>query len=422
MMEGQELSEQFRDNPEKENGGEDVEKENTSSTMDELLAFLEEDDSGLFDAPVKPRKITTEDRLERGFIEILEFFDAHRREPDPNTREISERKLGARLLGIRNDEKKLEALLHLDDVGLLAVPEAPSSLDELFAEDSELNDLLDVDGDETDIFDLSGLSKSAKTKAAAVSVAKRKRAADFEKFELLFKQKHKELADGVVGYAPYRAEVPLQEGQFFVLQGKLTFIAEVYPPEPDAARDKAGRLKHRVRILFDNGTESKMYAESFSSRMYEFDGKAVVNKDFQVEDFGDAAELSGSIYVLRSLSEDPQVTSISDLYKIGFTTTTVEHRIASAEKSATYLFAPVEVEATYRVYNLRPSAVEHLLHRVFDSVRIEIVARDHEGREAGVTEWFMVSLPVIDQAIRYIESGEIVNYHYDKAVGELVRN
>ena len=53
-------------------------------------------------------------------------------------------------------------------------------------------------------------------------------------------------------------------------------------------------------------------------------------------------EVSGYIYVLRSLSEDPQIAGIKDLHKIGFTRDAVEKRIKNAEKSPTYLMAPVE--------------------------------------------------------------------------------
>ena len=72
--------------------------------------------------------------------------------------------------------------------------------------------------------------------------------------------------------------------------------------------------------------------------------------------------VTGYIYVLRSLSENPAISRQKDLYKIGFTTNRVEERIANAE---------------------------------------------HEPRE-----WFVVPLNVVDIIIRRIMDGTIVGYTY----------
>ena len=82
---------------------------------------------------------------------------------------------------------------------------------------------------------------------------------------------------------------------------------------------------------------------------------------FDASEIGDADVESGHVYVLRSLSEDPQISSIENLYKIGFSRNPVKKRIANAEKEPTFLMAPVHIEEDYRVYNLRPSSLESLL-------------------------------------------------------------
>ena len=82
--------------------------------------------------------------------------------------------------------------------------------------------------------------------------------------------------------------------------------------------------------------------------------------------------------------------------------------------------APVEIVATYRAYNLRPSALEHLLHRLFAAVRLDASVVDMVGDSVSATEWFLVPLPVIDRAIDLIISGEIVRYTYDPGLQELV--
>lgn len=77
---------------------------------DEFLEHLLADDSGLLDEEKKPEKITPQGRLERSFLEIVEFVEREEREPSSSTRVIAERKLGARLDGIRANEQKSKSL------------------------------------------------------------------------------------------------------------------------------------------------------------------------------------------------------------------------------------------------------------------------------------------------------------------------
>lgn len=131
-------------------------------------------------------------------------------------------------------------------------------------------------------------------------------------------------------------------------------------------------------------------------------------------------EESGYIYVLRSLSDDPTISAIKDLYKIGFSRGPVEKRIAKADKQPTYLMAPVEVLASYKTFNLKASTLEHLLHRVFAEVRLDISQVDRKGRDYDPSEWFIVPRHVVDQAINMIVSGEITSYVYDRDSQRLV--
>ena len=121
-----------------------------------------------------------------------------------------------------------------------------------------------------------------------------------------------------------------------------------------------------------------------------------------------------------ALREELHHAGIANLHKIGFSTTSVEQRIKNAEKSPTYLMAPVKVVEDYRTYNLKPSALEHLLHRVFAEVRLDLSQVDREGRNYDPSEWFVVSRNVINQAINMILSGEIVDYVYDPHAERLV--
>src|SRR3954470_4319569 len=85
--------------------------------------ILDSDVDGLLDEPERAIKVTSADRLKRGFIEIVEFRPAHERLPSTTTREIAEGGLGARLDGILADDEKIAALKPLDEFGLLETPE-----------------------------------------------------------------------------------------------------------------------------------------------------------------------------------------------------------------------------------------------------------------------------------------------------------
>jgi T5orf172 domain len=374
-------------------------------TSDDLQSIFDSDDDGLLDAPEKAVKVTATDRLERSFLEIVEFYREHDRIPRSDTRDIAERKLGARLDGILADEDKVAALTHLDGINLLAAPEPPQSLDELL--DSDDLDLLE---DTTGLLDTSDLPSRAQ-RTEPDEIAQRVKSADFAVFEPLFKQKHAELASGTATLVEFQGEKYVKEGAFFVLAGVMAFVAEVREPEASASATS----KERLRCIFENGTESSMYRRSLATRLYEARRKnegAYVVVPAEVDSILEDDEHTGYIYILRSLTDDPQIASITDLYKIGFTTGTVEKRIAHAADQPTYLMAPVEIVASYRTYNLKTSVLEHLLHRVFSEVKLNVEQVGKDRRVYLPSEWYVAPLGAIDEAIDLIGSGDIVNYEY----------
>lgn len=375
----------------------------------ELLAS---DTGGLLDAPSKPKPVTSTDRLERGFLEIVEFYREHQRIPSSDTLEIAERKLGARLDGFRAAPERAAAVAHLDKFDLLAKPEI-DSFDDLLEHDD-----LDLLDDEGDIFDTSSLPVLSERRSAD-EVAKRKKAEDFEEFESYFKQMQADLAAGEFVLAPFKGVETIREGRFFILGGVMLFVAEVGEDEKVASGREMKR-KQRLRVIFENGTESSMYKQSLAIRFYEQDGRAVVRSGVDTDEIGDADTESGHIYVLRSLSEDPQISSIENLYKIGFSRNSVKKRVANALREPTYLMAPVEIVADYRIYNLRPSTLENLLHRVFAGVRLKVSQVGIDGRTYNPHEWFVAPLPVINQAIQMIQTGDIVSVVYDPEKQKLV--
>jgi hypothetical protein len=122
----------------------------------------------------------------------------------------------------------------------------------------------------------------------------------------------------------------------------------------------------------------------------------------------------GYVYVLRSLSDDEQLVEFPDAHKIGFTTRSVKQRVAGAEQHSTFLNAPVEEIAIYRLPAAAAASVESLLHKFFASARLDIWFDRDSKTVAEANEWFDVPLPVIDEAISLIENDAITSFEYDR--------
>lgn len=63
-----------------------------------------------------------------------------------------------------------------------------------------------------------------------------------------------------------------------------------------------------------------------------------------------------------------------------------------------------------------------MIHRVFDSARLNASVINDSGLSVAAAEWFVVPLKVIDEAIELIISGDIVHYVDNPSVGKLVKN
>lgn len=373
---------------------------------DKLKKIFEDDDMGLLKSVKRSSPQTSSDRLESSFLAIVDFYNENGREPSPSTTDISERKLGVGLRGIRLDDEKVELLKHLDSHNLLAPGDPPENIDEIFSEDDELG-ILD---DPTGILELRNVGRSKK--AAEDFVARRKKVEDFTEFERLFSVCHSNIDSGKWNILPFQTERQIMAKHFYVLNGLLAYVNNM----GDLKRNRNGDLNSRLHVVFENGTESNMLLRSFAKQLHE-DGRLVLsNSDAdlpllnQVD--GEDTE-TGYIYVLSSLSEDPAIANIHNLYKVGFSTKSVEQRLKSAPTDPTYLMSDVKTVATYKTYNMNTQKFESLLHRVFNDARLDIEMVAKDGTKYVPTEWFIVPLDVIDTAIRMIISGDILNYQYD---------
>ena len=291
------------------------------------------------------------------------------------------------------------------------------SLEDIFNDD-DLG-LLD-DGKDGDIFKIKHVPVQ---RAAADEVAKRKRCKDFDQFEHLFKNVHRELREGKRKLLPFNDKgYQLVEGNYYVLNGLLAYLADInFTSEAKTVDGKRFRKDGRTRTIFENGTESTMLYRSLAKALYK-DGRIVSETNEQENsnfytNFGGITEddtSTGYIYILKSLSKDPRIQSLDHLYKIGFSTTKVEKRIANAKKEATYLMADVEIIAEYQVFNINPQKFEYYLHAFFGESCLDLLVADKDGKNHQPKEWFIAPLDVIQQAVELLVNGQIVNYQYNK--------
>lgn len=291
------------------------------------------------------------------------------------------------------------------------------SLEDIFNDD-DLG-LLD-DGKDGDIFKIRHVPAQ---RAVADEVAQRKRCKDFGQFEHLFKDVHRELREGKRKLLPFNDKgYQLIEGSYYVLNGLLVYLANInFTQEEKTVGGKRFRKDGRTRTIFENGTESTMLYRSLAKALYK-DGRIIsetnekANSNFYTHFSGVTKDdtSTGYIYILKSKSKDPQIQSIDHLYKIGFSTTTVEKRIVNAKKEATYLMADVELIAEFQAFNINPQKFEYYLHAFFGESCLDLLVADKEGRHHRPKEWFVAPLDVIQKAVELLVNGQIVNYQYNK--------
>lgn len=381
---------------------------------DRLKKIFDDDEHDLLKVNPRSQASTPDDRLADSFLEINDFYVEHGRIPMVDITDIHERKLGVRLRALILDDAKAEALAKLDTHGLLKPASAPESIDEIFSGDQF--GLLD---DPTGVLTIRNVPTNIKK---AENIARARKSKDFAKYEQGFKDIHTSLQSGDWLRSSISSEYQIMAGRYFVFNGRLAYVEN----RDDSFRVN-GKINARLHVIYENGTESNILLRSFARTLYRAkEGARIVPANWQTkpewrDDTADDQE-TGRIYVLKSLSEEPQVQDILNLYKIGYTTGSVEDRIKNAQTDPTYLTAPVEIVASYKCLNMNAQKFEHLIHRFFGEVKLDMSLKAPDGTSYVPSEWYIVPLDVLDRVINLIINGEIVNYHYDSGLRDIVLN
>lgn len=382
--------------------------------------FTQEDDALLAElgVEVETKKAVTrtprEERIIAGFEEIQRFAEEHGRAPSHGEeRDIFERLYAVRLDRIRELQECRELVEPLDGQGLLTgAVNAPSAAAEELDDDALLAEL-GIEVEAPPITELKHVRSTAEKKAAE-EIAHRDKCQDFETFKPLFEQVQKELDSGLRETRPFEMKAEIEKGRFFIVSGQKAYVAE----KGETTITDQGRTDARLRVIFDNGTESNMLMRSLQRSLNKDEAGRRITEPTAGPLFSDQTidgdEASGTIYVLRSKADHPLVVENRELvHKIGVTNMSVEKRIAGAQLQPTFLMANVEIVATYELYNINRTKLENLIHRIFEPARLEIEIMDRFGRPVVPREWFLVPLFVINEAVERIKDGTIASYVYD---------
>lgn len=370
---------------------------------------------------VASRYTARQERVIAGFEDIVRFREANGRVPlNRQDGSIFERIYAVRLDQLRRlPSDDLALLLGLDVHGLLKGSVSPDDVHELEIEGEELLASLE-DSNEADISILRHVRATDARRDAAEQVADRIPCKDFDEFKPLFDQAQDDLVAGTREAKRFVKDASIEEQDFFILNGQLVFVASV----GESFKAPNGENDARLRAIYANGTESNILRRSLQRGLYKDENGRRLTQRTQGPLFDGEIEPddipSGTIYVLRSLSKQPEIEAIHDvLHKIGVTGGRVEDRIANAEKDATYLLAPVQIVATWKLANIRRFKFEQTIHRIFASAQLQLRLPDRFGLAVEPREWFVVPLPVINEVMERIQDESITGYVYDSALGKL---
>lgn len=276
--------------------------------------------------------------------------------------------------------------------------------------------LLNLTEKEQILFDIpEDMKRAIESRQKPDYIAQRKLCENFAEYKDLFKQVHAELATGKRSLQRVSKTYSFEAGRYYVVDGQMLLLEKT----EELKKLKNGSIDCRTRCIYENGTESDIFLQTLRKNVVS-NGYAVTETEEEVatrfftnEEIEQSDVVTGHIYILSSLSENAEIKAQNNLYKIGFSTTSVEDRISNAENDPTYLMAPVKIEADYKVVNINPQKFEDLIHKVLNPVQYRVKITATDGTQYEPREWFVVPLNVIDVIIQKIAEGTITNYTYN---------
>lgn len=409
-------------------------KSRAHSSLNDI--FNAPDEFGLLNVKSKVTSPGKGDLLASRFEEVNQFIDQHGRLPLVHGDQLSERQMAKRLAATLDKTADHEALKPFDRHGLLSgfalaqetmedntppqplvAPEDVISIDDILGGD----DLGLLDLGDTSILNIKHVSL---TKDAPDEVAQRTSCEDFWRFQSIFNDLHADLKSSKAETIRFAENWQIAPGEAFILNGVLCFVDEV--------GEEHGRGEHtdaRLRLIFENGTESNMLRRSLGRALYmdETGRRILLDRDealaqaFQDIRVTHRDRRTGCIYIVKTLSQNPVLKEFPHLYKIGYTEQTVDERIRNAERDIAFLESPVQKVTDFECYNMNPYRFEALVHAFLAAQRLSVDLIGKDGKHYRPQEWFAVSLEVARQVINRIIDGSITQYRMDNTTGKIVK-
>lgn len=424
-------------------------KASARPSLDDI--FAGPDEFGLLDVEAKKSSSGAPLEVSR-FEEISAFVDQQGKAPQADSPDLQEKLLSRRLKSYAEKEDLLSALKPYDRHNLLPEPvlasnqeaaahdeETPArastersepasntdvnqtenvtSLDDIFSSEA----FSQFDQGEDSLFDPVHVSFE-KSREEPDEIAQRRVCHDFYAFEPIFRDLHEKLKTGDVKAARFQQASQVQPGDAFILEGVMCLVDEV----GEYREDNQGRYDPRLRIIFENGTESNHLLQSLAKRLYqEPTGRRIIRDAESVVDafnnVNHKDKRAGQIYFVTTLSDKPALREIPNLLKIGYTELTVDERTKNAERDTAFLEAPVKKLASIECYNLNSNKFETLIHGFLHAQRIKMTLTGRDGKEYHPREWFSVPLDTAREVVKRIIDGSIVQYRMDNTTGRLVK-
>ncbi len=270
-----------------------------------------------------------------------------------------------------------------------------------------------------DIFELKNIKKIEKEMPD--EIAQRQVCEDFYNFESLFKNAHNKIQSKTVEIIPFKQGSQINKSDIFILRGMLCLVDEI--------TEFKGSLNEpynpRLRVIFENKTESNLLLRSLAAALYKDKNsrRILATAEDVVASFNNIShkdKRTGVVYIVASLSNNPVIKSVKNLYKIGYTELTVEERTKNAQNDTAFLEAPVRIIASIECFNLNPNKFETLIHAFLSSQRLLINLHSKDGKRYKPQEWFSVPLETAREAIKRIIDGTIINYRMDNTTGKII--
>lgn len=405
-------------------------------TDDKLKRIFNDEDVDDILGPTQVKKSarrSSANNVVNNFSDVIAFFEAHLRLPDPNSNDNNEVATWVKLDAIGQRQDFRSQISEMDKLGILNAydkaidalnePAKPMTAEDIL-QDDEFDDLFGPDNTAADI--LGGRRAVKAHERENVDQTNREPCPSFENYRERFERYKEALETGKLAISTNRNEA-LSPGDLFLWDGLIALLSG--ESIDSDVKEHSGK---RLHVVFSNGTEAWLREGSIKRSMYVYGnrGNKVVCKRLVpvVEDLfsGDNSDSvddntqTGFIYVVRTLSKDPGLSKIrKTAVKIGVTKNPVAVRVANAEKDPTFLCAPVDIVSTFTLHNLSPRKVEETLHAFFGDVRLKIKAKDRFNNDVMANEWFLVPVPCVDMAVDLLVSGTLSDYRFNKELGQI---